>query len=67
MFPNWLYYSDITSFIYRVWTELFSVNIYLYNMQATACVVDAYEDNNVFVNVSLLVVSNVSKCNKEQH
>jgi hypothetical protein len=41
-------------------------NVYLYDIQVSTCLVDAYEDYNCFSDVSFFVVSEVSKWNKEQ-
>jgi hypothetical protein len=41
-------------------------NVYLYDMQVSTCLVDAYEDYNFYVEVSFFIVSKVLKWEKEQ-
>jgi hypothetical protein len=41
-------------------------NVYLYDVQVSACLVDAYEDYNCFGEISFFVMLKVSKWNKEQ-
>jgi hypothetical protein len=41
-------------------------NVYLYDRQASACLVDAYGDYNCFGEVSFSIVTKVSKWNKQQ-
>jgi hypothetical protein len=40
-------------------------SVYLYDVQVSTCLVDAYEEYNCFGEVSFFVVSKVSKWNKE--
>jgi hypothetical protein len=40
--------------------------LYLYDVQVSTCLDDAYEDYSCFGEVSFFVVSKVSKLNKEQ-
>jgi hypothetical protein len=40
--------------------------VYLYDVQVSSCLVDAYEDYNCFDEGSVFVMSKVSKWNKEQ-
>jgi hypothetical protein len=41
-------------------------NVYLYDVQVSTCLVEAYENYNCFGEVSFFVMSKVSKWNKEQ-
>jgi hypothetical protein len=65
-FPNWCYYSNTTNTVNRGWTGLVRKNVYLYAVQVSTCLVDAYEDYICFGEVSCSVISVVSKWNKDQ-
>jgi hypothetical protein len=65
-FPNWRYYSNTTNSIYREWTGIVKEEVYLYDVKVSTCLVEAYEDYNCFGEVSFVVVSKVSKWNKEK-
>jgi hypothetical protein len=47
------------------WTGLVRENIYLYDVQASTCFVDAYEDYSCFGEVTFFVVLKVSEWNKD--
>jgi hypothetical protein len=64
-FPNWRYYSNTTNFNWRGWTGIVTKKVYLYDVQVSTCLVDAYEDYSCFGEVNFFVVSKVSKWNKE--
>jgi hypothetical protein len=55
-FPNWCYYSNTTNTIYQEWLGLVRENVYLYDMQVSAYLVDAYEDYSCFGEVSCFIV-----------
>jgi hypothetical protein len=42
------------------------VNVYLYDVEVSTCLIDAYEDCNFFGKVRFFVVSKVLKLNQEQ-
>jgi hypothetical protein len=57
---NWCCYSNTTDVIYWGWTGLARENISLYDVNVSACLVDAYGDYSCFGEISFFVMLKVS-------
>jgi hypothetical protein len=53
--PDWQHYSNTTNAIYQGPIGLVRENVYLYDVQVSTPLADAYEDYNCFNEVSFFV------------